>query len=114
MYLPKQDIYELLDGYLPGGVIQNSDNVFTTLPTITFNVAENAVSLDLSNQITYQDISITIDFWAAGSKVASTMLSDVEQLMRSAGYKLAFSTDVPNPDPAVWHINSRFTTRQGG
>jgi len=107
MYLPKQDIYEILNR-LPYSVSQASQNVFNELPAITFYVANNKVNLDLDKDINNQDIAIVIDFWSRESSQASNMLKEVEELMRGEGYKLTFSADVPNPDSNLFHITSRF------
>ena len=106
MYLPKADIYNSLKtlGYY---VSQSMPAVFTDLPAITFSVGNNAVSADLDGAITSQDIEITIDIWAEDSVTASTVLSQVEELMRSNLYIMSFSNDVPNAGN-LHHIACRF------
>lgn len=107
MYLPKMDIYNILKT-LPYRVSQSSEAIFNELPAITFRVGDNSVNLDLDNEILYQDIVIVIDIWAEESLKASKMLSEIEALMRQNGYKLNFSTDVPNVDKNIYHITTRF------
>jgi hypothetical protein len=95
MYLPKTDVFNSLNtlGY---PVTQAKPAVFTDLPAITFGVGNNAVSADLDGNISSQDIEIQIDIWAEDSVTASTVLSQVEGLMRSNLYIMSFSNDVPN------------------
>lgn len=107
MYLPKADILKALESL--GYTIANpSQNVFNTLPVITFEVTDNNVELCLDNSICYQNISIKIDIWADGSEKASKILSEVEKVMRSLKYRLVFSADVTNIDKRVSHITTRF------
>ena len=106
MYLPKTDIYNGLKtlGYY---VSQTQPAIFTDLPVIVFNVGNNAVSTDLDGNIASQDIEIQLDIWAEDSVTASTVLSQVEELMRSNLYILSFSNDVPNTS-SLYHIACRF------
>ena len=108
MYTPKSDIFNILST-LKYEVSQDSDNVFNTLPVITFSVGNNNVNLDLNNEILYQDIEININIWAETSVMASTMLREVEALMRQHGYKLTFSGDIPQEN-GIYHISNRFKT----
>ena len=107
MYLPKTDVYNGLKtlGYF---VAQTQPAVFTDLPAVIFSVGNNAVSTDLDGEISSQDIEIQIDIWAEDSVTASTVLSQVEELMRSNLYILSFSNDVPNAGN-LYHIVCRFT-----
>jgi hypothetical protein len=95
MYLPKTDIYNSLKT-LPYYVAQKQPPTFNDLPAIIFSVGNNAVNVDLSGDIASQDIEVQIDIWAEDSVTASTILSQVEQLMRSNLYTMSFSNDVPN------------------
>ena len=106
MYLPKSDIYNSLKtlGYY---VAQTKPAEFTETPAITFSVGNNAVYADLDGGILRQDIEIQIDIWADDSVTASTVLSQVEELMRSNLYILSFSNDVPNAGN-LHHIVCRF------
>lgn len=106
MYLPKADVYNGLKtlGYY---VSQTQPAIFTDLPAIVFNVGNNAVSTDLDGNITSQDIEIQLDIWAEDSVTASTVLSQVEELMRSNLYILSFSNDIPNTSN-LYHIACRF------
>jgi hypothetical protein len=108
MYLPKSDIYNSLKT-LNYYVAQTQPLEFSNLPAIIFRVGDNAVNLDLDNIIIAQDIEIIIDIWAEDSVTASTVLSQVEEIMREIGYKMSFSNDIPNTGN-LFHINSRFTT----
>lgn len=117
MYLPKQDIYTYLialesDEEIQGiKVYQNQPDVFTELPVVTFYVANNSVETDLSNNIAYQDVTIIIDIWTRTSSEGGKILNKVEQIMRNNLYTLEFSSDIPNTDQAVKHINCRFSTK---
>lgn len=106
MYLPKTDVYNSLKtlGY---PVSQTKPAVFTDLPAITFSVGNNAVAADLDGNISSQDIEIQIDIWAEDSVTASTVLTQVEALMRSNLYIMSFSNDVPNAGN-LYHTVCRF------
>ena len=108
MYLPKSNIYNNLNT-LPYYVSQTQPAEFRDLPAIIFRVGNNSIDLDLDNTIISQDIEVTIDIWAEDSVTASNVLSQVEDVMRQIGYKLSFSSDVPNIGN-LFHINNRFTT----
>lgn len=108
MYLPKTDIYtslKTLDYY----VSQAQPDTFNNLPAIIFKVGNNGVNVDLDKTIISQDIEIIIDIWAEDSVSASTVLSQVEELMRNNNYIMSFSSDIPNSGN-LYHINCRFTT----
>ena len=110
MYLPKTDIYNSLKSidntYF---VSQTQPPTFNDLPAIIFRVGNNDVNLDLNNTIISQDIEIIIDIWAETSVTASQVLSQVEAKMRQIGYKMSYSSDIPNTGN-LFHINNRFTT----
>ena len=57
--------------------------------------------------ISSQDIEIQLDIWAEDSVTASTVLSQVEEFMRSNLYIMSFSNDVPNVSD-LHHIVCRF------
>ena len=86
---------------------QTQPDVFTDLPAIIFKVGNNGVSVDLDGGIASQDIEIQIDIWASDSITASTVLSKVEEIMRSNFYIMSFSNDVPNVSN-LKHVLSRF------
>lgn len=107
MYLPKKDIYEslkTLDYY----VSQTQPAQFNELPAVIFKVGNNSINRDLDNNILSQDLEVQIDIWAEDSVTASTVLSQVEETMRSNLYEMSFSNDVPNIGN-LFHIVSRFT-----
>lgn len=106
MYLPKTDIFNSLKT-LNYFVSQSQPPIFTDLPAVIFGVSNNAVSTDLDGEIASQDIEIMIDIWAEDSVTASTVLSQVEELMRSKQYIMSFSNDVPNVSN-LHHIACRF------
>lgn len=119
MYLPKQDLFELLEtlkqssdnptGIAGLKVYQAFPEVFDTLPCITFSVNNNVVEQDLSKNILYQDITFTIDIWGTSSSQCSDVLDKMESLLRQNNYKLTYSADVPNSDKRVRHVANRFT-----
>ena len=110
MYLPKSDVYNSLKSISNNYYVsQTQPTVFNDLPAIIFRVGNNDVNLDLDNNIISQDIDIIIDIWAEDSVTSSSVLSQVEEKMRQIGYKMSFSSDIPNTGN-LYHINCRFTT----
>lgn len=112
MFLPKQEIFESLSE-LGVDCRQGSQVIFSKTPAITFRIDDNSVELDLDNQIREQDIIATIDIFADKGTEASQLLAGVEQKMRSIGYRLINSVDVPSPKGALYHINCRFKAKKG-
>ena len=108
MYNPKSDVYTALNSISNVTVRQASQKTEAVIPSITFFVSDNAVSLNLDNEISRQDILVTVDIWASNSSKADTLLSKVETKMRGLGYRLSFVMDVPDP-ANICHINTRFT-----
>ena len=106
MYLPKTDVYNSLKA-LPYHVSQTQPAIFTDLPAVIFSVGNNSVTTDLDGEISSQNIEIQIDIWAEDSVTASTVLSQVEEIMRSNLYIMSFSNDVPNVSN-LYHIVCRF------
>lgn len=107
MYLPKKDVYNSLKE-LNYYVSQTQPAQFTELPALIFRVGNNGINTDLDNNILSQDLEVQIDIWAEDSVTASTVLSQVEETMRSNLYNMSFSNDVPNIGN-LYHIVSRFT-----
>ena len=107
MYLPKSDVYNSLKK-LNYYVSQTQPTQFNDLPAIIFKVGNNDLEYDLDNNILSQDLEVQIDIWAEDSVTASTVLSQVEETMRSNLYKMSFSNDVPNIGN-LYHIVTRFT-----
>ena len=107
MYLPKSDVYSALNSIAGVTIRQSSQKTKVDVPAITFAISDNAVSLNLDNEISRQDILVTVDIWAADSAKADTLLGQVEAKMRGIGYRLAFVLDVPDP-ANICHINTRF------
>ena len=109
MFQPKSEIYESLKvlGYY---CLQGAQATFTDsqLPAITFRIDNNSVDLTLDNQISKQDITATVDIWADDSPTTSQILGEVEAKMRSIGYRMSYSADVPAPQGALCHTNCRF------
>jgi hypothetical protein len=109
MFAPKSEIYETLNslGYY---CLQGSQAVFSDgeVPAITFRIDNNSVDLTLDNQISNQNITATVDIWADDSPTTSRILGEVEAAMRSIGYRMSYSADVPNPPNTLCHTNCRF------
>ncbi len=105
----KKEVYDLLNvlGYT---VLQSNPLDFESLPVITYNIADNAINVDLDKNIAYQDVNVNIDIWASDSVSASNILNEVEELLRSNSFIMSFSADIPNVDANLWHISARFTT----
>lgn len=112
MYLPKSDVYNSLKELKHNDkniyVSQTQPAQFNELPAIIFSVGNNSINTDLDNNILSQDLEVQIDIWADDSVTASTVLSQVEETMRSNLYEMSFSNDVPNIGN-LFHIVSRFT-----
>ena len=112
MFLPKAEIFKKLSelGY---DCYQSSQVIFSKTPAITFRVDDNSVNLDLNNNISSQEIIITIDIFTDTGSQGSKILAEVEVKMRSIGYRLTNSNDVPQPKGALYHINCRFLAKKG-
>lgn len=109
MILPKEEIFKALSE-LGIDITQGSQDTFTSVPSITFSIANNDVELDLDNEITSQNITAVIDIWTESSVQASNILKETESVMRDIGYRLSYSADIPRPNGALFHINCRFET----
>lgn len=111
MFLPKSQIYETLKalGYY---CQQSSQSVFADdeTPAITFRLNDNSVNLNLDNQISSQEIEVNVDIWTDDSVTGSRILSEVEEAMRSIGYRMTYSADIPFPEGSLYHTNCRFNT----
>ena len=108
MYHPKSEVYTALNAINGVTVRQASQKTKAAIPSITFFVSDNAVELNLDNEIARQDVLVTIDIWAATSSAADTLLTSVETKMRAIGYRLSFVMDVADPQN-IAHISTRFT-----
>jgi len=102
----KTTIYNTLKT-LSADVSQSSDNVFNTLPAVTYRVSQNAPYYDFQKTINLQEVEITIDIFANSSTVASNLLSATEEKMRVIDLWLNFTADIPNSDD-LYHISTRF------
>lgn len=109
MYLPKADIYAVLKNINNSYYVsQTQPPVFEVLPAIIFRVDNNIINTDLDNNITHQNVDITVDIWADDSVTASNVLSEVEEALRNNQWQMTNSMDVPNIGN-VFHIVSRFS-----
>lgn len=109
MFNPKTEIFEALNslGYY---CRQGGQAVFAETPAITFRISNHTGDIDLSGELGREDITATVDIFANDSPTTSDILSQVESKMRSIGYKLSFSADIPAPEGTLYHINCRFDT----
>ena len=112
MYLPKEDIYNLLKDNLDCDVSQTQPTVFNELPFVNFEISNNSIELMLDNEIGYQDLDVSIHIWAEDSVSASELLSRIEELMRQELYQMTYSADVPNIGD-IFHIVTRFSKKVG-
>lgn len=118
MYLPKNDIFAALSTitYVESETLevknvtvrQASQKTEATIPSITYFISDNDLELTLDNEISKQDILVTVDIWAKTSSEADSFLLQAEAKMRELGYRLSFQIDVPDPQN-ICHINTRFT-----
>lgn len=112
---PKIQIYDALNagvGAVASIMQQHANNVFTTLPVVSYYIANNSVTRDLENSIGSQNVDVTIDIWSETSAQGQDILYLTESAMSSiAGknYRMDFSADVPNPNNEIYHITCRFT-----
>lgn len=111
MYLPKEDIYNLLKE-LNVGVSQTQPTKFNDLPFINFSITQNEIQTDLDNEILSQNIEVQIDIWGKDSISTSKLLREVEAKMRKELYLMTNSRDVPNVGN-LYHIVARFTCKRG-
>lgn len=109
MFNPKEELFAALNvlGYY---CAQGGQAEFADTPAITFRIGNSPTELDLSNEISRQNITAVVDIWADDSPTASEVLVQVEAALRAIGYRLSYSADVPAPEGALHHINTRFET----
>lgn len=107
MFQPKEQLQRTLKelGY---PVQQSSQKAVIGSPAITFRIDDNTPRYNLNNEIVAQDILATVDLWADDSPTTSRMLGEVEAKMRSIGYQLTYSADVPSPAGTLFHTVARF------
>lgn len=89
-------------------VLQASDNVFASFPSITYFV-ENNYNTDHDNEV-YGKINLVIDIWTENSVDCYTILQELGVVLNEIGYQLSSSNDVPNEDKTIYHLNAQFTT----
>lgn len=107
MFKPKEEVYRILSE-LPYWVGQNQPNKFKELPSIIFKCSNNAINLDLDNEISSQDLIIIIDIYANKSSEATKILAEVESKMRGNYYRMTFSSDEVPSNAGISRINARF------
>lgn len=110
MQSPKVHVFNILDSIDGVEVVQQTQNVFTELPVITYYIANTHVIRDLDNEIINQPVEVVIDIWTDTSTKGSELLEQVEEKMRDADFTCDFSADVPNPNDTIYHITTRFTS----
>ena len=107
MYLPKTDIHNALSSIPNVTVRQAAQKTQSVIPSITFSVADNALELDLNNEISKQALLVNVDIWAENSTKADALLAQAETKMREIGYRLDFMMDIQDPEN-ICHISTRF------
>lgn len=110
MYEPKKDIYDILSAIGDTVVYQQRPEVLKEMPCITFYIAENTPTYELESEIGYQSIEVVIDIYGNTSSQTGALLSSVESTMLSNGYRLVFSSDVPDPN-GYSHITTRYNLK---
>ncbi len=94
----KSALYNLLDEIEDVTILQGRPEVIASFPTVTFSISENTPRYTLDKDIGHQDISIDIDIWADTPSETGTLLSSIEEILRDEGYRLTFSSDLPDPE----------------
>lgn len=107
MHLPKPTVYAALNSIPNITVLQGSQKTIVEVPAITFFVSDNSAELDLSNEISAQNVQLVVDIWASNSSNADTLLSQAETKLRELGYRLSYTADVPDPEN-ICHVTTRF------
>lgn len=107
----KANIYGLLNSvtYTVGTVkvYQNWPTTSAEFPCVTFSVVNNSPRYALDKEINYQDVEISINFWASKPSQTSSMLSDAELVLRNHGYLLQTSESLIEEDGSS-HIYTVF------
>lgn len=110
MFNPKTEIFQALSAIsLDYTVMQGTQAEFNSTPAITYWIGDNSPEYDLSKAIAKQDIEVVVDVFADDSITVSRIVGEVEAAMREIDYLLTTSTDVPNPEGALYHANLRFS-----
>ena len=104
MYDIKPEINTLLSS-IPGVTVSDEyPKDFTKLPHISFYEAANSDYLQLANG-PLSDISIQIDIWH--NRSTGSIAQQVEEKMKSIGFRREFQSDVPDPS-GIKHKTMRF------
>lgn len=106
----KTTVNSALSQITGASVSQGDQTVFNDLPAVTFIVLNNVPQYDLGDTILKQDAIVKVDIWGETSTQASATLVAAEAAMRSAGYHLSYTQDVPNQTENLFHITTRFTS----
>jgi len=103
---PKEEIYTILSdlGYT---VYQRRPEVNSSMPCITFYIADNRILPTLDKDIAYQQIVAMIDIWSNTSAESGEILLAIESAMRGNNYIMDFCADIEDPD-GYSHISTRF------
>lgn len=107
MFKPKEEVYKILNK-LNYWVSSVQPDKFKELPSIIFKCDNNTINLDMDNQITSQEVVITIDIYAKRSSEATKILEEVESKMRENYYRMTFSNDDVPSRLGISRINARF------
>jgi hypothetical protein len=107
LYIPNEDVYNLLKDIEGVQVAQPGVKTLTSLPAITFSVSGNIPTEHLNGDIAYQDMEIKLDIWTGDSDASNSLLVTVEGILRGASYRMVFCTEVDDPG-GTSHITTRF------
>lgn len=103
----KKEIYDLLST-LEYTVYQSRPEVLVEFPCVTFMVAQHSIEPTLEREIGYQQILFNVDLFADTASETSSMLAEVENLLRSNDYIMTDCFDLVEPDGRS-HLALRFT-----
>ncbi|WFA10333.1 hypothetical protein [Tissierella sp. Yu-01] len=107
MYDIKPKVNELLEGIVGEDNVSDSyPNNFNNLPYISFYEQDNKDVYKIKEEL-YTEVVIQIDIWH--NRSTGTLARQVNDVMKSIGFKRDFARDIP--DPVIKHKTMRFKAR---
>jgi len=106
MIEPKSRIYNILSEIDGVTIYQSRPDVLKKIPCITFSIGGNTPNYVVDGDTAYQDVEAIIDVYGVSSQESGALLVALESEMLSNGYRLVYSSDVP--DDKYSHITTRF------
>lgn len=107
MFIPNETVYNLLSAIEGVEVFQNRPETITVFPCLTYYISSNVPEIDLSKEISFQNIEVVVDIWSKTSSESADLLDVLESTMRANGFVLSFSSEVADPY-GISHIATRF------